>query len=221
MEILTPIEVSKQLKKSIRWVYANGSALGGVKIGGSWIFTKENLHHAYKQKDGKWRATVMVNGERSNSLQDTKKQAVKWEVAERKRLKRLVKKRRLGTDLLTLSSKYLDHAENQFTVKVYKEKKRLCKTIIILWGQDILIKEISPEMIFDYLKEQKDTRSAKAANKDRKNLSALFSWGQEIFGYDEIPFNPVKRVKKFKHQVRIPETYTEDEILKLLIAATR
>ena len=46
MEILTPKEVSKLLKKSVRWVYANGDALGGAKIGGSWIFTEENLYHA-------------------------------------------------------------------------------------------------------------------------------------------------------------------------------
>ena len=126
-----------------------------------------------------------------------------------------------GTDLLTLCSKYLDHSENQFTIKVYKEKKIVCKTIIDLWGQDVLAKEISPEMIFDYLSNQKKNRSANAANKDRKNLSALFSWGQEIFGYNEIPFNPVLRIKKFKHQVETPETYTEDEVLKLLVAATR
>ena len=50
MEILTPKEVSKLLKKSVRWVYANSSALGGVKIGGSWIFAKENLYHAIQTK---------------------------------------------------------------------------------------------------------------------------------------------------------------------------
>jgi hypothetical protein len=50
MEILTPQEVSKLLKKSVRWVYANGDTLGGVKIGGSWIFTKENLTDAIQRK---------------------------------------------------------------------------------------------------------------------------------------------------------------------------
>jgi hypothetical protein len=39
MEIQTPKEVSKLLKKSTRWVYGNGDALGGVKISGSRIFT--------------------------------------------------------------------------------------------------------------------------------------------------------------------------------------
>jgi hypothetical protein len=50
MEILTPKEVSKLLKKSVRWVYANADALGGVKIGGSLIFTEENLYHALQRK---------------------------------------------------------------------------------------------------------------------------------------------------------------------------
>jgi len=128
---------------------------------------------------------------------------------------------RSGTDLLTLSSKYLDHSENQYTLKVYKEKQQVCKSLIKIWGQDTLAKEITPEMIFDYLSDQKNARSANAANKDRKNLSALFAWGQEVFGYDEIPFNPVQRIKKFKHQVKAPKTYTESDILKLLVAATR
>ena len=50
MEILTPKEVSKLLKKSVRWVYANGTDLGGVKIGGSWIFTQENFYDAIQRK---------------------------------------------------------------------------------------------------------------------------------------------------------------------------
>lgn len=50
MDILTPQEVSKMLKKSVRWVYANGDALGGAKIGGSWIFTEENLYHTIQRK---------------------------------------------------------------------------------------------------------------------------------------------------------------------------
>ena len=50
MEILTPQEISKLLKKSVRWVYANGDAIGGVKIGGSWIFTEGGLKDAIQTK---------------------------------------------------------------------------------------------------------------------------------------------------------------------------
>jgi hypothetical protein len=34
------------MHKSVRWVYGNAAALGGVKVGGSWIFTEEGLVNA-------------------------------------------------------------------------------------------------------------------------------------------------------------------------------
>lgn len=46
MTILTPNQIADTLNKSIRWNYDNGKALGGVRIGGSWFFTKEGLENA-------------------------------------------------------------------------------------------------------------------------------------------------------------------------------
>jgi hypothetical protein len=46
INILQPQAIADRLNKSKRWVYDNASALGGVKIGGSWIFTQEGLDHA-------------------------------------------------------------------------------------------------------------------------------------------------------------------------------
>jgi|SRR5208283_4286008 len=46
MTILQPEEIAVRLKKSKRWVYDHGAALGGRKIGGSWFFTEEGLEHA-------------------------------------------------------------------------------------------------------------------------------------------------------------------------------
>jgi len=43
MIILSPKEIAKKLKKSLRWVYSNAANLGAARIGGSWIFTEEGL----------------------------------------------------------------------------------------------------------------------------------------------------------------------------------
>jgi len=49
-EVLAPQEVARILNKSLRWVYKYGYDLGGVKIGGSWIFTKESLFNALQAR---------------------------------------------------------------------------------------------------------------------------------------------------------------------------
>jgi hypothetical protein len=45
MEIMTPEEVARFLKKSTSWVYKNWQKLGGVKLGGSLLFPRmEDLY---------------------------------------------------------------------------------------------------------------------------------------------------------------------------------
>ena len=49
-------EIAKRLGKSKRWVYAHGYELGGVKIGGTWIFTLEGFRDAIQGKRQRWLA---------------------------------------------------------------------------------------------------------------------------------------------------------------------
>ena len=50
MNILAAKEISIHMKKSLKFVYANASELGGIKIGGSWIFTQEGLENALQRR---------------------------------------------------------------------------------------------------------------------------------------------------------------------------
>ena len=50
MEFISPRDISAQINKSIRWVYSHAHDLGGIKIGGSWIFTKEGFENAIQTK---------------------------------------------------------------------------------------------------------------------------------------------------------------------------
>jgi hypothetical protein len=77
---------------------------------------------------------------------------------------------------LNFCTKYLDYAE-RFTPKVYQEKHAVVKRILTRWGPDIPVDSITPDMAEDFLLLQKNRRSANAANKDRKNLMAMFSKG--------------------------------------------
>jgi hypothetical protein len=48
---LTAKQVAYLLQKSRRWVYRNGQALGGVKVGSTWIFPKEGFYDAIQRQE--------------------------------------------------------------------------------------------------------------------------------------------------------------------------
>ncbi len=73
-------------------------------------------------------------------------------------------------------------------------------------------------MIQEYLLDQCQLRSSNASNKDRKNLLAMWNWGKKIMGLKN---NPVAPTDPFPHDVAPQDTYIEDEILSLLLAANR
>jgi hypothetical protein len=72
MEFISPKEVSGEIKKSVRWVYSHADQLGGVKIGGSWIFSKEGLKNAIQTKQ-KVAGSGNISGQKvSDTLQNQK-----------------------------------------------------------------------------------------------------------------------------------------------------
>ena len=50
MEIMTAKELSILMTKSLKFIYTNATELGGIKIGGSWVFTREGLENAIQRK---------------------------------------------------------------------------------------------------------------------------------------------------------------------------
>lgn len=166
----------------------------------------------YKEKD-KWRAVVTIHGRRHTALLSTKKAAVSWELAKREQLR----KQPEGITLLNFCTKYLDYAA-RFTPKVYQEKHAVVKRILNRWGPDILVDEITPDLAEDYLLEQIKQRSANAANKDRKNLMAMFSKGIKTYGLKN---NPFIATEKFPHDREPQYTPPTEDILKLLAVCTR
>ncbi len=170
-------------------------------------------------KEGKkWRATPKYKGERLFQRKfDTKKEAIEWEREQKKKAQTAEKISQGGLDLLTFCSKYTLYSE-RFSWKTYKEKAALCKQILVKWGSDRLVNEITQDDIQTYLDYQAKTRSGNAANKDRKNLSALWQYGVNILGLKN---NPVMVTKKHSHNPTVQETHTEEEILRILTAADR
>lgn len=82
----------------------------------------------------------------------------------------------------------------------------------------MLVKQITDEMAEQYLSEQMKNRSANASNKDRKNLLAMWNKGVKTYGLKN---NPFADTETFSHE-RMPQyTPPAEDVLKLLMAATR
>jgi len=77
---------------------------------------------------------------------------------------------------------------------------------------------IAADMAEDYLLEQKKQRSANAANKDRKNLLAMFSKGIKTYGLKN---NPFIATENFPHDRSPQYTPPTEDILKLLAVCIR
>ena len=117
----------------------------------------------------------------------------------------------------TFVSQYLDFAKLQFSEETFEEKLVLSKRFAKFLEQDRPVEEITAKHIMDYLVKQANERSANAANKDRKNLLAMWNWGQKIL---DLPGNPVVKVDKFPHEAGKQYTPPEQDIQKILACTT-
>ncbi|MFP5214004.1 MAG: tyrosine-type recombinase/integrase [Acidobacteriota bacterium] len=168
----------------------------------------------YKDR-GKWRAVVTINGKRYTESDPSwsKRDAQKWEIETRKRLLTASH----DMDWLTLAVKYLDFAETKYSRNTYVEKKTLVGRFSKFLGKNLPVAEVSPQHIQDYLLVQTRERSNNCANRDRKNLHAMWEWGQKIL---DIPTNPIAKTEKFAHhrgRIHVP---TEEDILAIYAVAT-
>ena len=78
--------------------------------------------------------------------------------------------------------------------------------------------EITAELIQSYLDERAKEQSGNAYNKDRKNLLAMWNWGEDILGFLS---NPLAKIKKYpwdRQQQYVPPT---EDVLKVLVVAKR
>lgn len=169
-------------------------------------------------KEGKqWRGCVTYQGKRYQAVLPTKRAAVAWESERREELKKNAKKRLRGMDLLTFCTKYLDYS-TRYTPKTCDEKRSICKRILSAWGSEFLVEDITPEMVLSYLDARAKNQSNNAFNKDRKNLLAMWNWGQEILN---LPTNPVVIIKKRPHDRGPQYVPPTEDVLRILAVATR
>ena len=165
------------------------------------------------KKRGDWAYDFQHKGKRYGGRGfKTKAEARSVREKRRKEIKS-IKPIQQGMDFKTLASIYLDYCELKFVPKTYKYKAYVFKKFLREIGNPI-IDDITPHMIHNYLK----TRPSKHNyNVHRKELSALFSYAVDKL--ESLNFNPVKKLDKMPHTPRQKQPPTEQQILKLIMAA--
>lgn len=165
---------------------------------------------------GTWEAGVIFNGKRYRKQFPTKREAAEWEIEKRRELERGEKKPTL-LGFVGFASQYMAEVQLRHTVKTVKEKKALCERLIEAWG-DMEVSAITSNDIRSYLNRQAEKRSNNAANKDRKNLLAMWNWGQRFL---DIPSNPVIKTPPLPHDQAQQYTPSTQDVLALLLAASK
>ena len=175
------------------------------------------------QKRGKlrWRGRVMVHGQGKekwfpDKTKASEREAVKWEMEAQKEMeletKTKARNQSMGYSIAEWSNEYLDEILSRHSTGTYKEKTAAFKRFVKFHelDADFPVSAISKDMCRLFLKEQNDTRSGYAANKDRKNLVSAWTWGKGNIESWEGEINPFQSVKKFK-EIREPRYVPPEE----------
>lgn len=134
----------------------------------------------YKDDRGLWKAHIMTNGKRLTKRFNTKREALAWEAD----VKSGKFEQKINTVCLAeWATAYLDFAKTKFGIKTYKEKTAVFKLFFQFVSPNLSVEDLTSRMVLDFIIKQKEQRSGYAANKDRKNLVAAWSWGIKYLGF--------------------------------------
>jgi hypothetical protein len=111
-----------------------------------------------KRGKKRWRATVMVDGQRMDKLfPDKSKEAFREAVLWEKEGKDRLENEQTVMDCLTMfdwAGEYLDYAQSNFVEKTYKEKKSAFAILFKYVDADSSIDTITPGVVMKYLMKQ-------------------------------------------------------------------
>ncbi len=135
----------------------------------------------------------------------TKREAKNWEIRKKEELKKSRILKTPTTSLIELSIRYLDYSREKHSWKTYLEKRLAFRLLLKSIDPKTEVGEIHKGDVLSHLNRQFRARSGNAANKDRKNFIAAWSWGVSyIKGFPkENPFN-VARFPETRHPRRLP-----------------
>ncbi len=164
-----------------------------------------------KRGKRRWLGAVMIHGKRKNKLfpdnsKVSERDALNWEIATREESETIEiensQNQSLGYSITDWTNKYLKDVKIRHSMDTFKEKKSAFKRFFNFHKleSNFPVTEISKEMCRDYLDWRYEDMSGNAANKDRKNLSCGWTWGQNNIDEWEALVNTFRSIEKYKEE---------------------
>ena len=169
------------------------------------------------KKAGKWIAKFQFNNKtcRKRGFK-TRNKAREWETGERERLRKLA----YQSDSLhfgDLADEYISHCQARMQKNTLRQKHFVYKSFLTFIEGDRQIAEVTTKQIADYLRDRSVQGGNKAANRDLRDIKAMYNWGikQEIIDIK----NPCRKIENFPEDLYIPYVPPQEDIDKIRMAA--
>lgn len=151
-----------------------------------------------------WMGQRFIRGRKERKCFVSKKEALLWEMET---ISEPGRQETLTISLIDWATEYLSYSEKKFVKNTFEEKRFAFKQLFSHPGispqEDV--KTLSSIQVQKALQHQAKIRSGNSANKDRKNLSAAWSWGIKFLNFPESnPFSKVEKFSSKRHNRYIP-----------------
>jgi integrase len=143
--------------------------------------------------------------------------AAEWIVLEKRRLKAEDLVPTAGNFSL-LATAYLDDCEGRFRPNTVQVKARTYRDLLAWIGSDISTDDVTRARIKAYLRDQFKKRGPKAANRDLKEIRALFNWARREGQY--LAPSPASDIEPYAEQKSPRVIPTSEQMNAVLLAAT-
>lgn len=160
----------------------------------------------YQMKNGKWRATKMIDGQRKTAIFATKSEAKKWEANQCQEAWAKQESPTHSICWLEFLNAYLQNARERFCKKTFDAKRLAAKISLEVIAPNCEPEKISPREALAIIRLARTTH---AANKLRKHLSTAWIWGKKYCGLPA--HNPFLDCAKFPADSMPREVPTQEE----------
>lgn len=135
----------------------------------------------------------MIDGKRRQKVFAVKSEAKKWEAVQ---TEEEWSRKQPTLTVFSLANEYLSFAHARYVLKTYQEKQIAVRNLLRFVDPATLAVEIPRKLIMDALMHRAQA-SGNAANKDRKNLAAMWQWASRFHDEIDARANPFADVPRF------------------------
>lgn len=170
---------------------------------------------AYKMPNGRYRAEKIIRGKRRTKAFATLREARQWESSQT--VEKWEEQSKPTLTALQVASDYLKDVEARMSRQTFIEKQSVFRLLFKSIRHDADIESITVREAARFLNEQNASRGGNAANGDRKNLCAWWTWAQETQGVTRAcPFKAVKRFAEDRTPRHVPSA---DDLKRVMAVA--